>query len=46
MRSASRFAQGLLVDPLTGACVDPSKGCVPLDIFGEGRISEAAADFL
>lgn len=44
--SASRFLQGLMVDPVTGACFDPSNGCVPVDIFGEGRISEAAAAFL
>jgi iron complex outermembrane recepter protein len=44
--SASRFSQGLLVDAVTGACFDPSNGCVPVDIFGEGRMSEAAANFL
>lgn len=44
--SASRFVQGLLVDPATGACFDPSNGCVPLDIFGPGRISEEGANFL
>ena len=44
--SASRFVQGLLVDPVTGQCFDPSNGCVPLDIFGAGRISEAGQDFL
>lgn len=44
--SASRFVQGLLVDPATGQCFDPSDGCVPLNIFGAGRISEAAQDFI
>jgi outer membrane receptor protein involved in Fe transport len=44
--SASRFTQGLLVDPVTGQCFDPSNGCVPLDIFGEGRLSPEAAQFL
>jgi outer membrane receptor protein involved in Fe transport len=44
--SASRFHQGFLVDPLTGQCVDPSGGCVPVDIFGEGRLSQEAAEFL
>ena len=43
---ASRFRQGLLVDPVTGQCFDPSNGCVPLDIFGEGRLSAEAASFL
>lgn len=44
--SASRYQQGLLVDPVTGECFDPSNGCVPVDIFGPGRISAEAADFL
>jgi outer membrane receptor protein involved in Fe transport len=44
--SASRFQQGLLVDPLTGQCFDTSNGCVPVNAFGPDRISAAAADFL
>ena len=44
--SRSRLQQGLLVDPLTGQCYDPSGGCVPVDIFGEGRMSADAADFV
>lgn len=48
--SATRFAQALLAvtDPGTGepVCLDPSNGCAPLNIFGEGNISEAAADFI
>jgi outer membrane receptor protein involved in Fe transport len=44
--SLSRFAQGLLVDPVTGQCFDPSGGCVPLDLFGEGRLSQEGADFI
>jgi len=40
-----RFAQALLVDPATGACVDPSGGCVPFNPFGLG-ISEEAVNFL
>jgi len=44
--SRSRLAQSLLVDPVTGACLDPSGGCVPADIFGPGRISADAAEFL
>ncbi len=44
--SASRFLQGLLVDPVTGECFDPSNGCVPVDIFGEARMSAEAAAFL
>ena len=44
--SASRFLQGLLVDPATGQCFDPSNGCVAVDMFGPGRISAEAADYL
>ena len=44
--SASRVHQGLLVDPVTGQCFDPSGGCVPIDIFGRGRMSPEAAAFL
>jgi len=44
--NTSRISQGLLVDPVTGNCYDPSNGCVPLDLFGAGRLSEAGADFL
>jgi len=44
--SLSRLQQGLLVDPATGQCFDPSGGCVPLDVFGEGRLSQEGVDFL
>jgi len=44
--SRSRFLQGLLVDPATGACYDPSGGCVPVDPFGEGAISNDAQAFI
>jgi len=44
--SLSRMQQGLLVDPVTGQCFDPSDGCVPLDIFGEGRLSAEGVDFI
>lgn len=42
----SRFAQGLLVNPASGECFDPANGCVPLDIFGEGRLSPEGVDFI
>ncbi|EAQ96602.1 TonB-dependent receptor domain-containing protein [Congregibacter litoralis] len=42
---ADRFAQGLLVDPATGACVDPSNGCVPFNPFGL-PINADAVEFL
>lgn len=44
--SFSRLQQGLLVDPVTGNCFDPSNGCVPLNLFGEGNLSPAGADFI
>lgn len=44
--SASRIDQGLLVDPATGECFDPSNGCVPINIFGPGNVSAEAADFI
>lgn len=44
--SRSRFQQGLLVDPVTGQCFDPSNGCVPLNVFGLGNLSQEGIDFL
>ena len=48
--SALRLQQALLAvtDPGTGeiVCIDPSNGCVPANIFGEGNLSAAAADFI
>ena len=44
--SDARLRQGLLVDPATGQCFDPSNGCVPVDIFGAGRISAEALAFI
>ena len=44
--SYSRLQQGLLVDPVSGNCFDPSNGCVPLNLFGEGNLSQAGADFI
>ena len=50
-----RFDQALLLDlandPTGGTCVDPGTngstiGCSPINIFGEGNISQAGADFL
>ena len=43
--SASRLQQGLLVDPVTGQCFDPSDGCVPINWFGAGNLSPEAIDF-
>ena len=44
--SRSRLQQGLLVDPVTMQCFDPSGGCVPLNLFGEGNLSQEGLDFL
>ncbi len=44
--SRTRWQQGLLVDPATGECFDPTGGCVPIDMFGPGRASPEAMDFL
>ena len=44
--SQSGFEQALLIDPLTGGCLDPSNGCVPANIYGAGNVSQEAADFL
>jgi len=49
-----RFQQALLLDlsdPTGGTCADPAangstSGCAPINIFGEGNISEAGAAFL
>ena len=43
--SLSRIQQGLFVDP-SGQGVDPSNGCVPVDLFGAGRLSDEAAAFI
>jgi outer membrane receptor protein involved in Fe transport len=44
--SLSRVIQGLTIDPVTGACTDPSNGCVAVNIFGDGNISPAAQEFI
>lgn len=44
--SATRFRQAVLTTDDGTACMDPSNGCQPLNIFGEGNISQAAVDFV
>jgi outer membrane receptor protein involved in Fe transport len=44
--SESRYLQGLLVDPTTNECYDPTGGCVPLNIFGEGNLSAEGVEFI
>jgi iron complex outermembrane recepter protein len=43
----ARVNQALRVNPATGACVDASGGCVPLNLFGpEGSVSQEAIRFI
>jgi iron complex outermembrane receptor protein len=44
--SETRFRQAVLVNDAGTACQDPSGGCAPLNIFGEGNISNAAVGFV
>ncbi|MGK0374209.1 MAG: outer membrane receptor protein involved in Fe transport, partial [Arenicella sp.] len=44
--SRSNAAQAALVNDAATACQDTSNGCVPLNLFGAGNISQAAADFV
>lgn len=44
--SETRFRQAILVTDDGSACQDTSGGCAPLNIFGEGNISQAAIDFI
>jgi iron complex outermembrane receptor protein len=44
--SRSRLAQGVLVDPATGQCIDTSGACAPVNPFGAGNISPEAAEFI
>ncbi len=44
--AASRFKQALLVNDAGTECQDTSNGCVPLNIFGEGNITDEAIGFI
>ena len=47
--SAKRLQQAMLARELPSGeivCIDPSNGCVPINIFGEQDISAEAAEFL
>lgn len=44
--SASRFKQAVLVNDAGTECQNPSGGCVPINIFGAGNISQEAVDFV
>ncbi|WP_262695663.1 TonB-dependent receptor plug domain-containing protein [Kordiimonas aquimaris] len=43
----SKFQQGLLVDPNNPTqCLDPSGGCVVLNPFGQGNLTQEMVDFI
>ncbi|MDG2523372.1 TonB-dependent receptor [Caulobacter segnis] len=44
--SLQRIQQGLLLNAAGTGCLDPSNGCVPVNLFGRGKISAAAANFI
>ena len=44
--SQSRLQQGLLVDPQSGLCFDPTDGCAPVNPFGIGRLSPEGLAFI
>jgi len=44
--SLARIQQGLLLNAAGTGCLDPSGGCVPVNIFGNGTMSAAAANFI
>lgn len=46
--SKAQQALDAVIDPVTGeiVCSDPGGGCAPANLFGEGNLSQDAADFL
>lgn len=44
--SLARTQQALLLNATGTGCLDPSGGCVPINLFGQGNISQAAANFI
>ncbi|ADG11729.1 TonB-dependent receptor [Caulobacter segnis ATCC 21756] len=44
--SLARIQQALLLNATGTGCADPSNGCVPINMFGTGNISKAAAEFI
>lgn len=44
--SLQRIQQGLLLNAAGTGCADPSNGCVPVNLFGQGNMSAAAAAFI
>jgi outer membrane receptor protein involved in Fe transport len=44
--SLQRIQQALLLNATGTGCADTSNGCVPINMFGKGNISAAAANFI
>jgi iron complex outermembrane receptor protein len=44
--SLARIQQALLLNATGTGCLDPSGGCVPINLFGLGNISQASANFI
>jgi iron complex outermembrane receptor protein len=44
--SLARIQQALLLNATGTGCLDPSGGCVPINLFGQGNISQASANFI
>lgn len=44
--SLAKIQQGLLLNAAGTGCADPSNGCVPVNLFGQGNISKAAVEFI
>jgi iron complex outermembrane receptor protein len=44
--SLARIQQALLLNAAGTGCLDPSGGCVPINLFGQGNISKASAEFI
>ncbi|AYV46907.1 TonB-dependent receptor [Caulobacter flavus] len=44
--SLARIQQALLLNASGTGCLDPSGGCVPINLYGQGNISAAAANFI
>lgn len=43
-----KLQQGILAREIDGVitCIDPSQGCVPVNVFGRGNLSAEATDFI
>jgi outer membrane receptor protein involved in Fe transport len=44
--SNSRLLQSLITDSVTGGCLDPSGGCIPITLLGHNSLDAAGVDFI